>query len=986
MKTKVVAAVFIGLFFVAALAWADTGQHYLKFQIKTHDEVYQLTDLISIANVQGLTVFAFATDQEFAKFKTLGYSYQELPSPGSLSNPRMSGTVDGVIADWDAYPTYQAYLDMMNAFATSHPNLCTIVNIGSTVQGRQLLFAKLSANVNVEENEPEVMYSSSMHGNETAGYVLMLRLIDYLLTNYGTDPQVTRLLDSTEVWINPLANPDGTYHGGNNSVSGAWRYNANGVDLNRNFPDPAAGNHPDGNSWQLETQAMMNLFAAHKFAISANFHGGVEVVNYPWDTWSRLHADNTWYINISRAYADSVHAHAPSGYMTYLNNGITNGYAWYRVTGGRQDFMTYFKGGREVTIELSDDYILPAAQLPAYWDYNKVSFLNYLENALYGIRGTVTDVSTGAPLPAVVTVLSHDIDSARVFTDPAVGDYHRMLAAGTYNLSFASPGYVTQTVNNVSVTNHHSTYVNVQMTPTAVYPDLVYLSKDAGVVLAGDSVLMHIVLKNNGIGVAQNAVGVLSCSDSYISISQNNSGYPSIAPGAIGISLANYQFTVFPACPLNHSASFRLSLSADGGYVDSSFFMIVIGRQQEDFERGDFASYPWLTGGNAGWVIDQTSPYEGLYSAKSGVITDNQSSELSTSMTVTAGTISFYYKVSSESGYDYLRFYIDNNLQAQWSGDAGWAQANYGVTAGEHTFKWGYYKDQGTSRGSDCAWVDYIIFPQIAPLQILTDSLPDWTVGRLYSQQLLVSGGIGSKTWSDLTGGLAGTGLSLSQTGLISGMPANPGQINFTAHVIDQARGLAQRPFTFTINPMLTITSDSLPDGIVDSPYLIQLLATGGTGVRNWVDRDNDLAGTGLSLSSDGLLQGTPGVLGNISFTALISDAIGDSSSHDYSFDVLGGINYVPGDANNSGTATGLDVIYLVIFFKGGNPPPYSINCPPHGQLYAAGDANGTCSVSGLDVTFMVRFFKGGQALRFCPDCPPALDKAGNRIGRETVK
>ena len=58
----------------------------------------------------------------------------------------------------------------------------------------------------------------------------------------GSDPQVTRLLDSTVVWINPLANPDGTYHGGNNSVNGAWRYNANSVDLNRNFADPAAGN------------------------------------------------------------------------------------------------------------------------------------------------------------------------------------------------------------------------------------------------------------------------------------------------------------------------------------------------------------------------------------------------------------------------------------------------------------------------------------------------------------------------------------------------------------------------------------------------------------------------------------------------------------------------------------------------------------------------------------------------------------------------
>ena len=80
----------------------------------------------------------------------------------------------------------------MYAFAADYPTLCQVENIGFSEQGREILFAKLSANVSVEENEPELMYSATMHGDETTGYILMLRLIDYLLTNYGTDPQATR--------------------------------------------------------------------------------------------------------------------------------------------------------------------------------------------------------------------------------------------------------------------------------------------------------------------------------------------------------------------------------------------------------------------------------------------------------------------------------------------------------------------------------------------------------------------------------------------------------------------------------------------------------------------------------------------------------------------------------------------------------------------------------------------------------------------------
>jgi hypothetical protein len=988
VKTKVLLLAVIWLFIFSAFASADTGQNYFKFQISSHDDVYKLTNLISIDNVDGLTVYAYATDQQFAYFRTLGYKYEVLPSPGSLINPQMSSTVEGVITDWDTYPTYQAYLDMMNQFATTYPNLCQIVNIGTTVQGRQLLFAKLSANVTAQENEPEVAYSSSMHGDEATGYILMLRLIDYLLTNYGTNPQITRLLDSTEVWINPLANPDGTYHGGNNSVNGAWRYNANSVDLNRNFPDPAAGAHPDGNSWQPETVAMMNFATAHSFVISANFHGGAEVVNYPWDTWSRLHADNTWFFNISRAYADSVHAYSPSGYMDDLNNGITNGYAWYRVTGGRQDYMTYFKGDREVTIEISATKLLPANQLPAHWDYNRVSFLNYLENSLYGIRGTVTDASNGAPLPAMVTVVSHDIDSARVFTDPDVGDYHRMLANGTYNLSFASPGYTTQTINGISVTNRHATYQNVQLQAVSILPDLTYLSNNAGDPDPGDTVSMHITLRNDGGGVAQNAIGIISSLDPYITITQNSSGYPNITPANTGLSLAAYNFIISASCPAYRQVNFRLGLTANGGYIDSAFFSIIVGRQIEDFESGGFTSFPWQMGGTASWVTTTSAPSEGLYSARSGVITHYESSELSVAADVAAaGTITFYYKVSSEVNYDYLRFYIDSNLQNQWSGEIGWTQASFGVSAGSHTFKWGYYKDQGYSSGSDCGWIDYIVFPQTtAPLiEITTDSLPDWTANHFYSQQLTAIGGSGTLTWYDPLDGLDGTGLTLSTGGLVSGVPIAVNQISFTARVEDQIGGSDERPFEFTVNPILAITTLTLPNGVVGQIYSIQLQATGGTGVRGWSDRDNDLIGSGLSLSGNGLLEGIPSTFGSINFTALVTDIIADSSSHDYSFDITRGSSYVPGDVNNSGQANGLDVVFLVNYFKGGTSPQYTMDCPPHGVISPACDVNGSCSVNGLDVTFLVSFFKGGETLRFCADCPPGGGLLWHPISGEKV-
>ncbi len=239
---------------------------------------------------------------------------------------------------------------------------------------------------------------------------------------------------------------------------------------------------------------------------------------------------------------------------------------------------------------------------------------------------------------------------------------------------------------------------------------------DNGRLDPGETVDLIIPTNNDGHSNSPTATGVISCLDPEITINGSNThNFGTIDSGSTENAVFN--ITVSSEAEIGTIVSFDYEVTA-GNYTAEETFNRSIGLILEDFETGNFSSFPWEFGGNADWSIVTESPYEGVYCAKSGTITHYQTSELILNAEINAaGDISFYRKVSSESGWDYLKFYIDGTLQEQWSGTVGWSEVSYPVAVGEREFKWQYYKDGSVSSGSDCAWLDYIIFPSMGTVE-----------------------------------------------------------------------------------------------------------------------------------------------------------------------------------------------------------------------------------------------------------------------------
>jgi hypothetical protein len=225
----------------------------------------------------------------------------------------------------------------------------------------------------------------------------------------------------------------------------------------------------------------------------------------------------------------------------------------------------------------------------------------------------------------------------------------------------------------------------------------------------GETADITIATTNIGGYLAQNTIGTLLCSNPLITINNATHSLDTLAIGETDYAVFNV--TVSPTAPMDSLIVLNY-IANSGAYSAQKSFNAIIGLIFDGFETGNFNQFSWVQGGNQPWTISNINPIEGTYCARTGVIGNNLSSQLSLSYNVGRNdSISFFRKVSSQPTYDFLGFYIDNVQKGQWSGEKAWERVSIPVTAGVHTFKWAYYKNNSVSSGSDAGWIDYIIFP-----------------------------------------------------------------------------------------------------------------------------------------------------------------------------------------------------------------------------------------------------------------------------------
>ena len=439
----------------------NRGEVYVSFDLPADSILIELYDLLSIDFVDEETVYAYANSQEFDAFLNYSLSHVVHVPPGLQYADKQFNMLSEVdvtsIDSWNFYPTYEAYVSMMEQFEVVFPDLYELFELTTLPSGRKLLFGVIGKSQE-QDAKPRFMYTSTMHGDETIGFNLMLRLIHFLLTGYGQNDAVTQLIDQVEIWICPNENPDGSYTTNNATLIGATRSNSNHIDLNRNYPQVVTGL---SSNIQPETRAMMDLVDSLSFVMSANIHSGFECVNYPWDFWRssvRTHADHDWWQFVSAEYADTARYYSPATYMnprgSNFINGVTHGGDWYTVSGSRQDYMNYFSSQRELTLELSFIKLLPADSLENHWQYNVRSLLNYMKQAAYGLHGIVADRSEGLFLHAAIEIPGYDTDGSDVTSSALTGQFYRPLPEGTYDVTIVASGYPVYKYEALAVENH----------------------------------------------------------------------------------------------------------------------------------------------------------------------------------------------------------------------------------------------------------------------------------------------------------------------------------------------------------------------------------------------------------------------------------------------------------------------------------------------------------------------------------------------------
>jgi hypothetical protein len=283
---------------------------------------------------------------------------------------RTGGTPPGFsYGSMGGYLTYTQMVEELDELKTMYPNLITAkTSLGTTAEGRQIWMVKISDNPDTDESsEPGVFYGSLYHAREPISMMSLTYFMQFILSKYGTDPEITCLIDNRELYFVPCANPDGYVYNQTTNPNGGgfWRKNRRnngngtfGVDLNRNFaynwgidnngssPTPSAEDYrgPSASS-EPEIVSIQDFITANQLTIALNNHTYGNKVIMPFEYNSSATLNETHYNNVAA--------------LLTADNGFQYGKQFpllgYYANGTADDWMYGTSGLYSYTVETSHD-------------------------------------------------------------------------------------------------------------------------------------------------------------------------------------------------------------------------------------------------------------------------------------------------------------------------------------------------------------------------------------------------------------------------------------------------------------------------------------------------------------------------------------------------------------------------------------------------------------------------------------------------------
>ncbi|MEO0077679.1 MAG: M14 family zinc carboxypeptidase [candidate division WOR-3 bacterium] len=344
------------------------------------------------------------------------------------------------------FHTYEQLRDTWIVIAQNHPGICVLDTIGISAGGRLLLAMKVSDNPTVMEGEPRICFDFSIHGNENNGCEIAHWALIRLVADYGTDPLITYLVNNREIWLCPMDNPDG--------LVSRSRYNAHGVDCNRNYGYSWDAGGPSVFS-EPEANCFYHLAEENPMAMWTQYHSGTTASMWCWGYTTKATMDsvlNAWEM---QRYGSICN------YPAYQ---IARGL--YSVHGGSTDWYYGARGALGFGHEVCNGQPSPVGEIDTICRKNWTAMKEQIQRVNRGVMGYVTDSISGQPLYALIVTNPPDWFT---YSD-SIGYFHKYLGAGTYTVTAVANGYRSKTIMGVVVPTDSFTVVNIALAPDTAEP------------------------------------------------------------------------------------------------------------------------------------------------------------------------------------------------------------------------------------------------------------------------------------------------------------------------------------------------------------------------------------------------------------------------------------------------------------------------------------------------------------------------------------